>query len=708
MNFRFEWETLEIKRNFTELRGILTTVQLLISCLAPVGIAFGILEPETNITLSVIYCASIGGSWLIRKNSVKLQKFAVILLCEYINITYYYLSYTKFPNHSHELLLTSTTFMLIFEIKLIQNQKISLLVLLKHLAVWFGENFLTTIRTLSPELPALYAPLVFLYLVYCNDKTAKKESLDLFKKQTQLQETQKRLSVLIENMPGGLLLLSSSFEVLLRNNNSVNLLPEQTLEAFGQLQYSQERRFFYRDSPDRGLLEDVKKCFDLGLNQEITLGITYFEEEYLEWKAKKVEWGNEQAVLLIIKNVNEIIRYEQVSSENRCKNAILRSVSHELRTPTNSICCLTDKLLELQNLEKDSVENLKIIKISSDLLLSLINDLLDYSRMLAGAFRIEKSDCEARETFEQVIRLVEVQASKKNIRIFSRIDSFVPEVIFTDDKRLRQVLINLLNNAVKFTFKGEIELCAWINHKNKLGVCVRDTGIGIPQERQSELFRLFSRVHDAEVTAEGCGLGLHISNLLVKELGGDCIQVNSVQGLGSSFSFEIDIFREPPSIICSSDSEDSICEETDRLVSVYKFSVSAKTLKSVEVMVVDDESFNRHIVVTVLKSLNIGITEACNGKEAVEKVKRLDRIGSALKVIIMDCSMPEMNGWQATQEIKRIHSEQVISAMPTIIGYTAFTGANETSECFRSGMTKVLSKPVDSQILLKTVASYIF
>ena len=700
-----DWVQTETFRTFRELRNLISTIQVGVGIIVVLGVACRFIDPVKNLTLLVMFTLIIGLCWKVDKNSVKFQKFFVIFFCEYLTISNLVMQNELFPGQSLELMITSTLFLIIFEIKVIHNKAILFALLLKHALLWFGQNLVRTITESPREIPASYCAFIFVYLVYSNEKARKEESFNLYRKKTKLENMRKRLSVLIENMPGGLILLSSSFEVVLKNINILSIFQtDYVLEAIRTLEYSQGRRFYFRDSENL-LFGDIKRCFELELNQEVTLGITLYDHSYLEWKAKKVEWGSEHALILIVKNVDEIIKYEQVSSENRCKNAILRSVSHELRTPTNSICCLTDKLIE-QELEPEVYQNLQIIKISSNLLLSLINDLLDYSRMLAGVFNIEKTEFIISKAIEEVVKLVEVQAAKKGVRVLSRIDSLVPEVGFSDDKRFRQVMLNLLSNAVKFTFKGEIEVCLWMNCRNKLSISVKDSGIGIPLERQTQLFRLFSRVHASEVSAEGCGLGLHISNLLVKELGGGHIQVKSRQGAGSVFSFEIEIFRESSPL--EYDLEFSDNEEIYSPVRVYEFCTNVKSERKVEVLVVDDESFNRHIVVTVLKSLNISIAEAYNGKQAVEKVKQFDKVGSSLKVVIMDCSMPEMNGWEATEAIKTMHTNKEIAQMPVVLGYTAFTGATETAECYRSGMTKVLSKPVNAEILLKTVASFLY
>jgi len=157
-----------------------------------------------------------------------------------------------------------------------------------------------------------------------------------------------------------------------------------------------------------------------------------------------------------------------------------------------------------------------------------------------------------------------------------------------------------------------------------------------------------------------------------------------------------------PACIVEADDSTDLPNEIEHPIYVYEFQISKQRP---DLMIVDDDSFNRYIVVTLLESLNLQIAEACNGKEAVEKTRHFDRVGCPLKVIIMDCNMPEMNGWEATEVIVEDYKRKNISKLPFIIGYTAFSGIEEITQCERSGMKKVLMKPVNAEVLLKSVAS---
>jgi len=696
------WKQKETESIFSGLRYIITVSHIVISLIFLFRSLLHRRVFYLDAVLALAFSSVLVSYWLIKKDSLRVKKLSVVFFCEVFNLMNLYLRHCLFPGHSHGLTVISTSFVVYYEIKVIQSPKVVLGVLVKHVGLWLGSELWKLFNNIYEDIPALYCSLVFIYLVYWNEKSRKKQSLELFQNQTEREALQDRLCVLIENMPEGLLLLSPQNEILLQNLNILEIfLPDQNImQTIAGLNYTQERRLFFNNSVNPSLLDDIKKCFELDLNEEVTLGITEYMDKNLEWKAKKIQWGNFSAVLLVVKNVDELMKLEQVSAENRCKNAILRSVSHELKTPTNSISALTQKLIATENFTGSCLEELKIIGISTSMLSSLVNDLLDYSKILAGVFRIETSETSIRDTFLEVVRLIEIQASKKGVKLFLRLDPSLPQTVVTDGKRLRQVLLNLLSNAVKFTFKGEIELCGWVNSRNNLAVSVRDTGIGIAPERLRELFGLFNRVHSTEVRAEGCGLGLHISNLLVKELGGQCIEVSSGLGLGSVFSFDLKVLG--PACIVEADDSTDLPNEIEHPIYVYEFQISKQRP---DLMIVDDDSFNRYIVVTLLESLNLQIAEACNGKEAVEKTRHFDRIGCPLKVIIMDCNMPEMNGWEATEVIVEDYKRKNISKLPFIIGYTAFSGIEEITQCERSGMKKVLMKPVNAEVLLKSVAS---
>lgn len=399
---------------------------------------------------------------------------------------------------------------------------------------------------------------------------------------------------------------------------------------------------------------------------------------------------------------------EKASAEDKFKTVLLRSVSHELRTPLNAISLITQELLDDKNVSlTEDLEKLRMISVSSKLLITLVNDLLDFSRMLAGVFSIQKTNFNLKLVIENAFELIKIQAKKKNLYIYVRIDNLIPDNIYTDHLRLSQVLLNLLSNAIKFTLTGYIEIICSLTEKGRLKVRVKDTGIGINHERLDELFVEFNTTSIELINPNGCGLGLHISNKIVRELGGDSIHVSSHEGKGSEFVFCIDIFEnEPDEIDISSEPEEVVSEE---LIVPYSLNLHSKKQhhKGYQVLIVDDNDLNRAILSSLLSRNNITSDEAYTGKDAVSKILEQNNKCKQYKLVIMDGEMPELDGWEATKTLLELEKNGHITNLPAIIGYTAYNGDEDLKRSYQCGMKECLLKPSSAELLLSTILKYL-
>lgn len=244
-------------------------------------------------------------------------------------------------------------------------------------------------------------------------------------------------------------------------------------------------------------------------------------------------------MFLSIRDVNKIIELEKNLANDRMKTLLLRSVSHELRTPLNSIIYFTNEILaSAQQRTEEEIKRLKTILVSSKLMLSLINDLLDYSKILAGVFSVQKSHFNLKDMMENTIELFQLQAAKRGLQINLRIDHMLPKEIFSDPMRISQILLNLIGNSLKYTLKGKIEICCVSSSTSMLKCYVEDTGVGMDELYLKSLFKDFSSTHIPNMSQQGVGIGLCISNLLVKQLGGKDIKVKSSAGKGSRLYFK--------------------------------------------------------------------------------------------------------------------------------------------------------------------------
>lgn len=405
-----------------------------------------------------------------------------------------------------------------------------------------------------------------------------------------------------------------------------------------------------------------------------------------------------------MRNAKIIIDLEKSIANDQMKTVLLRSVSHELRTPLNAITFFTNEIAENHNnLTQKELEKLKIVSVSAKLVLSLIEDLLDYSKMLAGVFNIQKSYCNIEKLIHDTMDLIRYQANKKNVLLYLRLDPSIPSVIYTDSLRVSQVLLNLLSNSLKFTMKGWIEVCATMSDCNELNISVNDTGIGIPENIRQKLFTEFTTSNINSVNPNGTGLGLCISNILAKELGLKPIKVRSKIGKGSTFSFSIQTSDENVEHF-EYDIEEKL--ESEKKLDINLHDPKINILDS-EVLIVDDNEFNRIIVGEILQKFNIKFKEACGGKEAIKEIINQDQRGKSFKVVIMDCNMPEMDGWETTKNLKKLFSEGKLYFFPSIIGHSAFTSEEDKKTCISSGMVEHLTKPSSPDKIINTLKKYL-
>jgi PAS domain S-box-containing protein len=375
-----------------------------------------------------------------------------------------------------------------------------------------------------------------------------------------------------------------------------------------------------------------------------------------------------------------VLRTERLARKaeqaSKTKSLFLANMSHELRTPLNAIIGCVDLLMETE-LSGDQQELARTIHTSGEVLFFTISDILDLSKIESGKITCDESAFSLRKLADECLEVVRSVVENKGLELRAEVDEEIPESLHGDHIHLRQTLLNLLNNAVKFTETGSVRLCIGLTARSACGCHIRfevhDTGIGLGDEERAIIFEPF-RQTDHSLTRKygGTGLGLAICREFVRMLGGE-LKVSSVKGQGSCFSFEI-MLRQPVA------AHDSAVPNRRGEVPDEQFLAYAKSLK---MLVVEDNAFNRIVTCKMLRSLGLEPDEATEGQSALAQHAR-----QHYDLIFMDVQMPTMDGLSATRKLREQGDDVYI------IGLTAHAYQSDRNACLEAGMNGYLSKPV--------------
>jgi CheY-like chemotaxis protein/HPt (histidine-containing phosphotransfer) domain-containing protein len=356
----------------------------------------------------------------------------------------------------------------------------------------------------------------------------------------------------------------------------------------------------------------------------------------------------------------------------------------------NGIIGMLD-LLSASPLEPHQSEYLETIKKSSGLLMEILNDILDLSKIEAGKMKLRKTPVELRQVIGKLVALFSQQATSKRINMAYYINPRLPEYVVIDETRLMQIIANLISNALKFTSEGgSIHLSMKPQFKydktHVIKVSIRDTGIGIPKEQLDHLFKSFSQLdHSSSKTFAGTGLGLRISKQLCELMNGN-IGVYSTPNLGSTFWFTFEAVATTKEIVAKEREKDK------EIAPVYFSEYSPK------ILLVDDNQVNQQVASEMLKSSGCQVELAKNGYEAIEKATSKD-----FDLIFMDIQMPKMDGVTATKKLKQMK----LPKLPPIVAMTAYGMEPDRLRFLKQGMDDYLSKPIKSQHLINKVKKWV-
>jgi len=528
-------------------------------------------------------------------------------------------------------------------------------------------------------------------LDYSLDKTEKKLTRELWKTKIELSELEKEkgdsqdlFELICENISDGIIIADFDKKTFTYTNQSLcNLLeyekPELQNLWFNHIIKSENNELLAKNLSDFG----TENIFfnDLSFTGKDRVS------KYFDISARKLRFRNKEQVLFICKDISEhkktlaIMREAEIAQKaSESKNLFLANMSHEIRTPVTGIIGMSE-ILSTTDLNSQQADYLQIINESSKILLRLINDILDIAKIEAGKIELHYEPFSLRAMINNIKTLNNPGIINKNNELQVEIDSRLPEIVVSDKLRLEQVLMNLLNNALKFTENGMIRIEASLPEPSTpkiIKISVSDTGIGISENNQDRLFNKFQQLENNMAgLSGGSGLGLYICKHLISYMGGD-IGVESKPGEGSTFWFTFEsqsIARSVANIPVDSEED----EDDDWDVSL-----------GLNILLVDDKNVNLQVISLMLQAADCNVDLAKNGNEALDVFNH-----GKHDVVLMDIMMPVMDGVTTMKELRKRYNQ-----LPPIIAITAHAMAGDREKYLNEGFDAYITKPVTTKKLV--------
>lgn len=599
-------------------------------------------------------------------------------------------------------------------------------------AVYYNIVFLTSIvLSSSPNaLPHLIESVVLLLIIsviavvasYINYRLRH----DSFLKAYEVQLSEKKYRNLFENSAEGIFQITAKGKLETVNPAFVKMLGYQNDDEIKRINFIDN--LFKRKADwellsklleKQGKVRNYRVLFNKKDSSEITVRLNVrmnndeesdgiFYEGSMQDITQQVQAENERQKAL------DALRHEKMRSdiaarkaqqESSYKTKFLANMSHEVRTPMNSVMGF---LTLIENDLFESKDELKSFagdaKMAAESLLDIINNILDISKIEAGKMELDESDFDLKDEIHKVFSIVGQAAKQKGILLEREIDDRLPDVIFGDSTRYRQIVLNLINNAVKFTDEGKVSIKVIVNSISgfdiEIKTIIEDTGHGIPSDRINLLFEPFVQVRNKKGMKEGTGLGLVIAKEFVKLMGGE-IDVESKVGSGSKFYFTVKMRLKGSVDIVESDVK--VEEEIEPTVIFLEDNEHIAKPKEVEsqkkILLVEDNPISQNLELKILREVGYNVEAVSSGQEAIEAVET-----GMFKLVLMDVEMNDMDGLTATRKIREIPGE--LGKIP-IVAVTAHSSMKDREKCLASGMNDYIAKPINIHFLKLTIDQWL-
>ncbi|CAD8186703.1 unnamed protein product [Paramecium pentaurelia] len=462
-------------------------------------------------------------------------------------------------------------------------------------------------------------------------------------------------------------------------------------------------------------------------NQQIQSSQTQINSENNQLLELTLTLSKNQNIIIICRDVTHRQKIRYLKEYDKQKSKMLSFVSHEYRSPLNCIIQMLECVLKQSIIKKnqDINEQLQIALDNSNYILNLSNDLLDLAQIKNGKFKVEKVPFNLQTLIEECQRMFELKAKLRGVQLSINYNSTLPKTLFSDRNRIKQIIVNLLSNAFKFTQSGKIKIILELLKSNILRIGVKDEGIGISEEDQQKLFKAFSKVNSEEsrkLNQQGVGLGLVISNQIAQNIGSIGLNIDSKNEKNNHycyfyFDILIDDFRQKKVSSFRIPEISLQPQEVDEITSFKKIPSNIKEDLSTQqiclhYLIVDDDCFNIFAFKGMLQELyknkkhlftsEFDIDSALSGNESITKIKTKKCCSTCqgYKIVFMDIEMPGMNGQQTTKNILQSLPNQII------IGCSGYTDQQEHQKCISSGMADFLVKPIKELQLIQILKKY--